>query len=209
MIEKMNMSKVEQKKQLKEKRLLTAAFDLFSSKGVNDTSISDIVTHAGIAKGTFYLYFKDKYQLLDIIVQEKTDELLIDAMKSANEKQFENAIDQVVHMGDYIMDYLDQNKKMLKIIYKDLSWGVFSRTREYDDKNYDRLKPIQDKFIDNIVALGKKRDDAEKELYLILELIGGIMYNAIVHEKPYTLKEIRSSLIVMVRRMIKKIKTPT
>lgn len=201
MIETINMTKVEQKKQLKERRLMTAAFDLFSSKGVNDTSISDIVKHAGIAKGTFYLYFKDKYQLLDIIVQEKTNELLIDAMNSANDKFFKDYTDLVVHMIEFIIDYLDQNKKMLKIIYKDLSWGVFSRAVEYND-SFENLKPIQDKFIDNMVALGKIRDDADKDLYLVLELIGGVMYNAIILEKPYTFKEIKSHLSMMVRKMM-------
>lgn len=37
-----------------------AAFALFTQKGINDTSISDIAKKANMAKGTFYLYFKDK-----------------------------------------------------------------------------------------------------------------------------------------------------
>ena len=35
----------------------------FTSKGIQKTSISDIVEDAGVAKGTFYLYFKDKYDI--------------------------------------------------------------------------------------------------------------------------------------------------
>ena len=36
---------------------------LFTTKGINSTAISDIVEKAGVAKGTFYLYFKDKYDI--------------------------------------------------------------------------------------------------------------------------------------------------
>ena len=47
------MSKVENNKKIKKEALLNTAFDLFTSKGINDTSISDIVNKAGVAKGTF------------------------------------------------------------------------------------------------------------------------------------------------------------
>ena len=56
------MNKNDIKKKLKKDALLNTAFDLFTSQGINKTSISDIVEKAGVAKGTFYLYFKDKYE---------------------------------------------------------------------------------------------------------------------------------------------------
>ena len=47
------MNKIDKNKQKKRKSLFDAAFRLFTSKGIQKTSISDIVDHAGIAKGTF------------------------------------------------------------------------------------------------------------------------------------------------------------
>ena len=44
----------------------TTAFELFTTKGLTKTTISDIVDQAGVAKGTFYLYFKDKYDTTGI-----------------------------------------------------------------------------------------------------------------------------------------------
>ena len=52
----------------KERRLLDTAFKLFTEKGVKDTSIQDIVDNANVAKGTFYLYFKDKYEIRDVLI---------------------------------------------------------------------------------------------------------------------------------------------
>ena len=57
------MGKLELKKQKKKDALFNTAFELFTTKGTNQTTISDIVNKAGVAKGTFYLYFKDKYDI--------------------------------------------------------------------------------------------------------------------------------------------------
>jgi len=40
--------------------MLRAARDVFSAKGYHAAKIDDIVAKAGVAKGTFYLYFPDK-----------------------------------------------------------------------------------------------------------------------------------------------------
>ncbi|MEN2465503.1 TetR/AcrR family transcriptional regulator [Ornithinibacillus sp. JPR2-1] len=50
--------------QEKEKLILNAAIKLFSIKGFEATSISDICKECGIAKGSFYSYFKSKNDLL-------------------------------------------------------------------------------------------------------------------------------------------------
>ena len=55
-------------KEGKQNRLLNTAFKLFTEKGTKDTSIQEIVDNASVAKGTFYLYFKDKYEIRDILI---------------------------------------------------------------------------------------------------------------------------------------------
>ena len=56
---------LEQKKAAKRKRLLDAAYTLFQEKGAANTTINDIAKEAQVAKGTFYLYFRDKTEILD------------------------------------------------------------------------------------------------------------------------------------------------
>ena len=57
------MSKLEVNKKKKKDALFHTAFELFTTKGLTKTTISDIADQAGVAKGTFYLYFKDKYPI--------------------------------------------------------------------------------------------------------------------------------------------------
>lgn len=74
-------SKIEKNKEEKRERLLASATALFAEKNFNNTSISDIVNKARVAKGTFYLYFKDKYDIRNQIVQEISTDLFDEAMK--------------------------------------------------------------------------------------------------------------------------------
>ena len=48
----------------KYQHILEAAMDLFSERGFETTSVQDIAQTAGIAKGTVYLYFKSKEDLV-------------------------------------------------------------------------------------------------------------------------------------------------
>ena len=66
-----DMGKAEENKLKKRESLLNTAFELFTTKGIHDTSISDIVEKAGVAKGTFYLYFKDKYDINNKLVAHR------------------------------------------------------------------------------------------------------------------------------------------
>ena len=69
------MGKVDNNKQQKRNSLLDSAFSLFIHNGFNKTSISDIVNAAGVAKGTFYLYFKDKYDIRNHLISHKASQV--------------------------------------------------------------------------------------------------------------------------------------
>ena len=54
------MRKSDLNKQKKREALLNTAFELFTTQGITRTTINNIVEAAGVAKGTFNLYCKDK-----------------------------------------------------------------------------------------------------------------------------------------------------
>lgn len=53
----------------KHQKILEAAIYVISEKGLDNTSISDIVKKAGVAQGTFYLYFSSKKALIPAIAE--------------------------------------------------------------------------------------------------------------------------------------------
>ncbi|WP_297432147.1 TetR/AcrR family transcriptional regulator [uncultured Cetobacterium sp.] len=55
-------------KEGKKEQILEAAKDVLLKKGIFKTRVEDITTYLGIAKGSFYTYFKSKDQLLEEII---------------------------------------------------------------------------------------------------------------------------------------------
>jgi AcrR family transcriptional regulator len=61
------------KRERRRRSVLDTALRVFSEKGYHQTRISDIIEAAGIARGTFYLYFDSKnaifHELLDLLLE--------------------------------------------------------------------------------------------------------------------------------------------
>ena len=58
------------KKGEKRKReLLQIAYDVFLSRGYENTSVDEIIAEARIAKGTFYYYFPSKEKMLEEVIE--------------------------------------------------------------------------------------------------------------------------------------------
>lgn len=55
--------------EIRRAELVAAAARLFAEQGVDDTSVSDIVRAAGVAQGTFYLYFDSRDAIVCAVVE--------------------------------------------------------------------------------------------------------------------------------------------
>jgi AcrR family transcriptional regulator len=56
--------------------LLEAARTVFAAKGIASATVSDVTEEAGVAKGTFYLYFDSKEALLGVLKERFVDDLI-------------------------------------------------------------------------------------------------------------------------------------
>ena len=63
--------------------ILDAAERLFGRKGYNKCTVNDILDAVGIAKGTFYYYFKSKEEVLDAIIHRVTEVVALRAEEAA------------------------------------------------------------------------------------------------------------------------------
>lgn len=64
-------------KERRRRRILQAATELFIQRGYRKTSVDEVASQAGVAKGTVYLYFKTKADLMiQAIVEEKKQYLV-------------------------------------------------------------------------------------------------------------------------------------
>ncbi|RKX94722.1 MAG: hypothetical protein DRP84_06305 [Spirochaetes bacterium] len=65
MREKKEYSEADSKKEIRKREILGVALKEFSEKGYDKAVLEDIALKAGVAKGTIYLYYKDKKDLFN------------------------------------------------------------------------------------------------------------------------------------------------
>ena len=66
----MALSPRQRRKEARPAELMAAALELFVSKGFAATRLDDVAAHAGVAKGTLYLYFDSKEALFKAVIQQ-------------------------------------------------------------------------------------------------------------------------------------------
>lgn len=94
------MSLVEEKKQAQRQAIMEVAQVHFERFGYKRAVIDDIVREVGIAKGTFYLYFKSKDQLLFELISQSRHEMLEKFMAAiGQEKTAEGQIRVIIEMS--------------------------------------------------------------------------------------------------------------
>src|SRR5207302_3734417 len=62
-------------RQARRAQVLRHAKRIFARKGYHRTNIADIISHARIARGTFYLYFQNKKDLFEELLEQVLREL--------------------------------------------------------------------------------------------------------------------------------------
>lgn len=195
------LSKIEEKKEEKKKKLMEASFKLFTKKGIKNTSVQEITDDAGTAKGTFYLYFKDKYELQDQLIIRKSKQLFNDAIKALNKEKITGFEDSLIFIIDYVIDELNKNRLLLKFISKNLSWGLYNEkvTKIVDDNALGVKELFLKAAKDNKIKL----ENPSVTLYMIIELVGSTCFNSIMNKEPLCINEYKPYLYDTIRKMLK------
>ena len=69
------MARIVKEHNVRKNEILDTAYSLIYRVGYEQTTIEAIIGETGIAKGTFYHYFKSKLDLLDSLVERMTDKI--------------------------------------------------------------------------------------------------------------------------------------
>lgn len=194
--------KVAQKKHKKEVDLIQAAYRLFLTKGSENTSIDDIVKRAGVAKGTFYLYFKDKNELIDKIIMNSSGEIILKVYTKHVEKHYAKFEDLVIAVLDEIIELLRKNTALLSLIHRNVTWTLYKKAlrKESGESLLDLLKK-DEKFYNRNSNVSD--DSFEKRMFILLEMTTSMAYTTIVRNEPCGIDELKPTLYQMIRKMLR------
>lgn len=182
------MAKAAENKLIKRNKILESAYNLFMNKSVTATAIDDVVKMAGVAKGTFYLYFKDKYDLLEQIVIYKSAGVIRESIAAIDKKDLTRMTltDKVLFIADYVSDYLYKNKDLTALLNKNLSsclrHAMTGTKKEYSD--------ILEHFTGALVKEGYEKREAEITIYLLVDMVGSVCCDAVLGTAPFSFEEI-------------------
>lgn len=192
------MDKIAKKKNEKYTKILDTALGLFEKNGTHLVSIDEIVKGAGVAKGTFYLYFKDRYDLISTLIIEKASKYMSLLSDEYKPRDFGDVSTSVRHYIEYISDFLQKNKTLCILIEKNLNTCVnaVAQTKE------GPIKELYEKIFSELINCGVPEAEARAKLYLYIELIVSPCCNAIIRETPYTIEELKPHLCQIIESSI-------
>lgn len=181
-------------------QILNSAYELFLEQGFESVTIQEIAARAGVAKGTFYLYFHDKDVLKAQLIAQKSNEMFQRALAALHETRLENFDDQIIFVVNYIIDILDHNKPALRLIAKDLSLGVFNEKLQqiFTDDEADIVRSL-------ILAAersGIRLKNPQILLFMIIELTSSTCFSCILDSKPLEISVFKPYLFEAIRQLI-------
>ena len=115
-------------------RILHAAIEVISEKGLHKTSIADVVRKAEVAQGTFYLYFSSKHALIPAIAKNLLTNVLSNLEHRVSEDE---SFWNVLHIYiEETFEMTNKHKDVLSLCYAGLAFDYSMETWE---KIYDPL----------------------------------------------------------------------
>ena len=193
------MGKVDENKKKKKEALFNTAYELFTTKGIHATSISDIVEKAGVAKGTFYLYFKDKYDIKNKLIAHKTQALFDSANTALESTHVQGLEEQLIFIIDHIINQMMENTALLNLISKNLVMGALRSALLTGEKSE---MDIYERFLTLVRQDRYEYEDVDVMLFTIVELAGSAAYNSILYKEPVPIEEYKPFLYRTVRLII-------
>ena len=196
------MSTVEGKKQEKRRALLDAAYELFLQRGTAKTSVEDITSRAKVAKGTFYLYFRDKGSVMQALLGRVSYQLLNDACIAVEQQtQLESFPDKMVFVIDHIIEALRQDTLVLKFLERNFVWPGMDQIEASKD-----AEPLMRKLLAVVLTSPEMAGRTEREIYQRITALGSmcisVCYSSILEGKPDNIDNMKPVLYDIIRRAL-------
>ncbi|MDN4606492.1 TetR family transcriptional regulator [Sporosarcina highlanderae] len=130
----------------KRERIIQAAIDVFSDKGIEKATISEIVKKAGIAQGTFYLYFNSKLAVMPDIAELMVRKILEGLTSEVKDGPIDQQIGDIIHV---IFKITNEYKVLTKLIYTGLTQTQYVGSWE------EIYAPLYN-WVENLLQRGKE-----------------------------------------------------
>ncbi len=166
-------------------KILTAALEIFSSKGFHGATVDEIAELAGLGKGTVYRHFHSKQGLFSELIRSKVTEL---------EQEVGGAIDPEADVLEIIETYLsvyfaffDRNRNLYKVLIQEQS-DFGAEVKALYIGNILKKVPLLKRKIYRAARNGRlKPIDFHTVFYGVMGFIDGVMQKWLASDGGYSL----------------------
>lgn len=145
------------------KNIAMAAEKLFMEKGIENTSMNDISSASGYSKATLYVYFKNKEELVGVLVLESMQKLynyISIAMESSSDTK--ERYDEICHaLLKYQEEYPFYFKMVLETINIDFEATNYLPEEKETFMVGEQINDLIADFLKSGIASGQIRPDIE------------------------------------------------
>lgn len=168
--------------------ILETALILFSEKGFDGTSISDIAKASGISKGLAYNYFKSKDDLMFSVLKLFEDEM---SKMFSDIMALEDPFEQMKIMINRTFKMLKKDAKFWRLY---MNFAFQPKVQEAAGKYFDEfLSGVFISMEDMFRRAGVKNPVAESRM--LGAVLDGISFHYILDKENYPLEKMRRFLI--------------
>ena len=180
-IKKMIIMSLREKKKIETKnKIFEVAGRLFKEKGFENTTVDEITTKAGIAKGTFFNYFSTKEMLL-LYFGEQKEELIYDLIEKESMKHIPIKT-KIKNILVFIAESCEKDKELTKLfIFESTRYmGHFCFGSDYN-KCKDRFHRLTE-FIYDLLEESAKNGEIKAgiDIRKAAEIISGVHFHSLL-----------------------------
>ncbi len=162
------------------RELLEAARRLFLERGFAETSVAAIVRAAGVAQGTFYLYFESKEHVLARLRGEVLADYLA-AFEAATEGP-DPADARLVRGVTRLNHRVRKHRPLLRVIRRAASGEETERT--WSEGREALAAPLAQLIAEGVAQGRLTAEDPRLAAHLVLHLFDDLLYESLEHRRP-------------------------
>ena len=129
------------------REILAAARRLLQSRGVESVTMEEIAAAAGVAKGTIYLYFQGKEDLIQDLITQVGEQMLADI--EAIIQGSGTPLEQIQQVASLLLAYLMRERALFPAYARDLLRGGRGAATTY----WQHLQEMEEKFVIMVTRL--------------------------------------------------------
>lgn len=173
------MPKISEAK-LKAKRahIIDCAFQIFSEKGYDATTMDDIVKLSGVSKGGIYHYFPSKEDVFFDIAEIRLSERQSLIKQMAEGRDFKSFLETYIHK---VIKDLDQTEEVMKAKFSFEFWSIVTRApklQQYAQRRFAGFYKDLESLFEESVKKGEisSKLDISAVGYVLIATLDGIIH---------------------------------